>query len=118
MKSLKLKCGVDIYSHKEVKEEAFGKLQQRNYRSLERSRGMANACTLLKVAETRAKAEADADQWKRAQALKEQMYRDLHQKAEILKSTKDPKELGKVMERFGFPVPELLKPKKEEKKEE
>lgn len=114
VRDLKLKCGQDIHTHKEVKYETFGDLQKRNYRTLQRSREMAKNCTLLKVAETAAKCQAKEDQFKKAMSTKMNMFRELTTKAEKMNSTKDPMKLGRVMAELGFPVPELLKPKKKD----
>lgn len=116
VKDLRLKCGQDIYSHNEVKE-AFKNLQQRNMRTLGRSREMSKSCTLLKVAETNAKREARKEQFERGMVIKADMMRDLAVKATKMRETKDPVKLGKVMEDFGFPVPDLLRDPAELKKE-
>lgn len=51
VKSLKMKCGQDIYTHSELKDETFGDLQKRNYQTLMRSREMKNQVCFLKLRE-------------------------------------------------------------------
>ena len=83
VRDLRLKCGQDIYSHNEVKE-AFKNLQQRNMRTLGRSREMSKSCTLLKVAETNANREARKEQFERGMNIKNDMLRDLAVKQRAL----------------------------------
>ena len=49
VKGLKLKCGQDIYTHSELKDETFGELQKRNWKTLKRSQEMSNQVCFLKL---------------------------------------------------------------------
>ncbi|CAD7972689.1 unnamed protein product [Amoebophrya sp. A25] len=110
VKDLRLKNGMDVFTHNEQKYETFGALQQRNYAAKLRSIEMAKTCSLLKVAETRAKAEAKEAQFQRAMDIKNQMFRELSAKQERLSMTKDPKKLAEVMQSMGMKVPAILRP--------
>eukprot|EP00391_Amoebophrya_sp_Ameob2_P011365 CAMPEP_0178985348 /NCGR_PEP_ID=MMETSP0795-20121207/2098_1 /TAXON_ID=88552 /ORGANISM="Amoebophrya sp., Strain Ameob2" /LENGTH=529 /DNA_ID=CAMNT_0020676287 /DNA_START=51 /DNA_END=1640 /DNA_ORIENTATION=- len=119
VKDLRLKNGMDVYTHKEQKYETFGALQQRNFAAKQRAWEMRKTCSLLKVAETRQKAEAKQAQFDRAMDIKNKMFRDLSSKEERLNGTRDPNKLAAIMTEMGFKVPDVLKPgKKKEKKSE
>ncbi|CAD7944862.1 unnamed protein product [Amoebophrya sp. A120] len=121
VKDLKIKNGMDVFTHKEQKYETFGALQKRNYQAKLRAQEMAKTCSLLKVAETRSKAEAKDAQFARAMDIKNQMFRELSSKEEALNailSTRDPAKLAVIMTEMGFKVPDVLKPGGAKKKAE
>lgn len=57
-KDKKLKCGQDIFTHLEVKEETWGALQRRNMEALKRAQQARERTILLKVAEETQKMQA------------------------------------------------------------
>lgn len=123
LKPMKLKCGEDIFSAKEVKEKTYGDLQKRRWAELNKERDAYYQGILFKVAEGDAKKAADdagkQEVFRRRQEASKNLLEYATKANEVflkIKSEPDEMKIRAAMEGLGFEMPAL--PKKEGEGEE
>lgn len=120
--NLKLKCGGDVHSFREVKHKTWGELQQRRQTELQNHRDAETMALALKCAERNAKAQAqyegDMETRRRRQNIgRETLALNDNAKAGFIKIKAEPDEMKirKVLDELGFSMPKL--PDEDEEKE-
>eukprot|EP00441_Pelagodinium_beii_P027887 CAMPEP_0197656320 /NCGR_PEP_ID=MMETSP1338-20131121/41303_1 /TAXON_ID=43686 ORGANISM="Pelagodinium beii, Strain RCC1491" /NCGR_SAMPLE_ID=MMETSP1338 /ASSEMBLY_ACC=CAM_ASM_000754 /LENGTH=520 /DNA_ID=CAMNT_0043232267 /DNA_START=104 /DNA_END=1666 /DNA_ORIENTATION=- len=112
--ALKLKCGGDVHSFREIKHGTWGELQQRRYTELKNHRDAETMAGAIKAAELNAKAQAmkdgNAETRRRRQNIgRETLALNDNAKEGFLKIKAEPDEMKirKVMQDLGFAMPKL-----------
>jgi len=112
LKPMKLKCGVDVFSHHEVKEKTFGDLVTRRRAELQKARDAKTMALVMKHAERAAKeagkeASAEDVRRKRVEAAKKTLAYQNSATEIFLKIQSEPNEdrIRAAMKGLGFKMP-------------